>query len=63
MALEIEHRAVFFRASAYYQIKTTQDMTTLDSPEYHRLEKLETSDYDRAKHLRREILSDVSSVV
>lgn len=63
MALEIEHRAVFFRANAYFQIKTNTDMTTLDSPEYQRLEKLEASDYQTAKHLRREILSDVSSVV
>jgi E3 ubiquitin-protein ligase SHPRH len=54
--------AIFFRASAYYQIKTNQDMTKPDSPEFHELEKLETEGYEAAKKLRREILQEVSLI-
>jgi E3 ubiquitin-protein ligase SHPRH len=59
-ALEIEHMAIFFRANAYFQIKSNEDMTKPDTPEFQALEKLETEGYEEAKKLRREILQEVS---
>jgi E3 ubiquitin-protein ligase SHPRH len=61
-ALEIEHIATFFQANAFYQIKTNEDFTKPDAPEYLRLEKLETEGYERAKQLRQEILQEVRAV-
>lgn len=57
-ALEIYHKATFFRANALFQIKSNQDMTKPDSPEYQELEKMETEGYEQAKVLRREILEE-----
>ncbi|KAI9648475.1 hypothetical protein NHQ30_003109 [Ciborinia camelliae] len=58
-ALELHHMALFFRANAHYQIKTNEEMTKPDSPEFDRLERLEKEGYDAAKSLRREILLEV----
>jgi E3 ubiquitin-protein ligase SHPRH len=58
-ALEIEHMALFFRANAYFQIKTNEEMTKPDSVEFQELERLETEGYEAAKKLRREILHEV----
>lgn len=58
-ALDLKHRAVFFIASAYYQIKTNEDWTQPDSDEFKRLEKLEVDGYDRANQIRKEILQEV----
>jgi E3 ubiquitin-protein ligase SHPRH len=58
-ALEIEHMAIFFRANAYFQIKSDENMTKPDTPEFEALEKLETDGYEEAKKLRREILQEV----
>jgi E3 ubiquitin-protein ligase SHPRH len=52
--------ATFFRANAYFQIKSNEDMTKSDTPEFEALEKLETEGYEEAKRLRREILQEVS---
>jgi E3 ubiquitin-protein ligase SHPRH len=60
-ALEILHMGVFFRANAWFQIKSNEDMTTPKTPEFEALEKLETDGYDEAKRLRREILKEVSN--
>jgi len=60
-ALEIEHMAIFFRANAYFQIKSNEDLTKPDTPEFEVLEKLETEGYEEAKRLRREILQEVSN--
>jgi E3 ubiquitin-protein ligase SHPRH len=57
--LEIEHMALFFRANAYFQIKTNEEMTKPDSAEFQELERLETEGYEAAKKLRREILQEV----
>lgn len=51
--------AVFFQANAYFQIKSNEEITTPDSPEFAALEKLETASYERAKELRQEILQEV----
>lgn len=53
--------AVFFRTNAYFQIKTNEEMTKPDSPEFQNLEKHETEGYEMAKKLRREILQEVSN--
>lgn len=58
-AIEIEHMATFFCANAHYQIKTNEEMTKPDSPEFEALEELETTGYESAKKLRREILQEV----
>ncbi|POS72109.1 hypothetical protein DHEL01_v209497 [Diaporthe helianthi] len=57
-ALEIQHKAVFFCANAYYQIKCNEEMTVPDSDEFRRLEELEVGGYDTAKKIRREILDE-----
>lgn len=59
LALEIQHRAVFFCANAYFSMKTNEEMTVPDSEDFKRLEKLEVEAYDRAKDIRREILQEV----
>jgi E3 ubiquitin-protein ligase SHPRH len=58
-ALELEHMATFFCANAHFQIKTNEEMTTPDTPEFEALEQLETTGYESAKKLRREILEEV----
>jgi E3 ubiquitin-protein ligase SHPRH len=60
-ALEVEHVAVFFRANAYFQIKTNKELTEPNSKEFQELDKLESSGYEDAKKLRREILQEASS--
>lgn len=57
-ALEIQHKAVFFCANAYYQIKSNEEMTDPDSDEFRQLEKLEVDGYEIAKKIRREILDE-----
>lgn len=57
-ALEIQHRAEFFCANAYFQIKSDQETTPPDSDEFRRLEGLETAGYEQAKHIRQEILHE-----
>jgi E3 ubiquitin-protein ligase SHPRH len=59
-ALEVQHMAIFFRANAYYQIKSNEELTKPDSNEFKDLEKLEMEGYDHAKKVRREILKEVS---
>lgn len=59
LALGIEHKAIFFIASAYFQIKTDEEMTPPDSSEFKRLEKLEVEGYELAKGIRKEILREV----
>ncbi|KAK3944163.1 putative ATP-dependent helicase IRC20 [Diplogelasinospora grovesii] len=57
-ALEIQHRAVFFCANAYFSIKSDEKETEPDSEEFKRLEKLEVEGYERAKAIRKEILQE-----
>ncbi|EAQ85957.1 hypothetical protein CHGG_07210 [Chaetomium globosum CBS 148.51] len=62
LSLEVQHKAVFFCANAYFSIKTNKEMTAPDSDEFKRLEKLEVEAYDRAKDIRREILREVGCI-
>lgn len=55
-ALEMEHKAVFFCANAYFQIREQPELTQPDSEEFHRLKILEDDGYEEAKVIRREIL-------
>ncbi|KXX75155.1 putative ATP-dependent helicase IRC20 [Madurella mycetomatis] len=57
-ALEIQHRAVFFCANAYFSIKSNEETTVPGSEEFQRLEKLEVEGYDHAKAIRKEILQE-----
>lgn len=56
--LELHHRAIFFCASANFQIRDNAEMTEPDSEEFKRLKKLEDDGYDEAKAIRREILHE-----
>ncbi|KAF7546175.1 hypothetical protein G7Z17_g8620 [Cylindrodendrum hubeiense] len=57
-ALEMQHKAVFFCANAYFQIRDRPEMTEPDSEEFQRLKKLEDGGYEDAKVIRREILHE-----
>ncbi|KAL4728448.1 hypothetical protein ACLX1H_005193 [Fusarium chlamydosporum] len=57
-ALELEHKAVFFCANAYFQIRENPEMTEPDSEEFRRTKKLEDDGYEEAKVVRREILRE-----
>ncbi|KAH7152481.1 SNF2 family N-terminal domain-containing protein [Dactylonectria estremocensis] len=56
-ALEMQHKAVFFCANAYFQIRD-QTEAEPDSEEFQRLKKLEDGGYEDAKVIRREILNE-----
>ena len=58
-ALDLHHRATFFCANAYFQIRDNPEMTELESDEFKRLKKLEDDGYEEAKVIRREILRQV----
>ncbi len=57
-ALELEHACTFFEASAYYQIRSNDEITPPDSLQYAELEQAEERAYERAKKLRAELLAD-----
>ncbi|KAI0408187.1 SNF2 family N-terminal domain-containing protein [Xylaria palmicola] len=56
--LDIQHRAAFFIASAFFQIKSNPTLTKPDSDEFKRLEQLEVDGYETARKIRREILQE-----
>ncbi|OMP84170.1 pH-response regulator protein palF/RIM8 [Diplodia seriata] len=60
-ALEVQHICTFYVASAYYQIKTNEDLTQPESDAFRELERLETQYYDRAKVIRKELLRECHS--
>ena len=62
-ALEIQHMCKFFIASAYYQIKTDENLTKPETEEYRALEKLEEDNYEEAKLIRREMLAETNRKV
>ncbi|PTB62804.1 hypothetical protein BBK36DRAFT_1127991 [Trichoderma citrinoviride] len=55
-SLELHHKAVFFCANAYFQIRDNPEMTAPGSEDFERLKKLEDDSYETAKMLRRKIL-------
>ncbi|KHN95378.1 SNF2-related protein [Metarhizium album ARSEF 1941] len=57
-ALELHHKAVFFCANAYFQIRDNKELTEPNSEEFQKLKKLEDDGYNAAKALRREILGE-----
>ncbi|KAI1391186.1 SNF2 family N-terminal domain-containing protein [Hypoxylon trugodes] len=59
--LDIHHRAVFFIASGYYQMKDNLEQTQSDSEQYKLLDEKETSGYETAKNIRKEILHEARS--
>lgn len=58
-ALEVQHIAIFFMGNAYYQIKTNEEVTKPDTPEFSELEKQEEAAYQEAKIIRGEMLSEI----
>ncbi|OAL49207.1 hypothetical protein IQ07DRAFT_569576 [Pyrenochaeta sp. DS3sAY3a] len=59
--LELEHACNFFIATTHHQIKENEKFTQPESEDYHRLDKLEVEWYEKAKSVRREILTDFKS--
>ena len=57
-ALEMHHKAVFFCANAFFQIRENKDMTIPESEEFENLKKKEDEEYEKAKSIRREILRE-----
>ncbi|KAI9755427.1 MAG: hypothetical protein M4579_004284 [Chaenotheca gracillima] len=57
-ALELEHIVTFFIANAKFQIKSNEDLTKPESDEFKKLETEETEGYEKAKSIRRELLSE-----
>ncbi|KLU90044.1 ATP-dependent DNA helicase [Magnaporthiopsis poae ATCC 64411] len=58
-SLEIQHKAIFFRATVFFQIRNDKDMTDPeDKEEVERLRRLEDEGYARAKRIRQEILQE-----
>ncbi|CEI39546.1 hypothetical protein FVEN_g1840 [Fusarium venenatum] len=57
-ALEMEHKAVFFCANAYFQIRENPEMVEPDSERFHQMKKFEDDGYEEAKVIRREILRE-----
>ena len=55
-ALELEHLCTFFVANAYYQIRTA--LPNFRNTEAAELHQKETTAYEHAKNLRRELLSE-----
>jgi E3 ubiquitin-protein ligase SHPRH len=58
LALELQHAAYFFVATAYFNIKDNAELTEKDSDEFKRLELEETSNYEEAKQIRKHLLKD-----
>ncbi|KAJ0324113.1 hypothetical protein Brms1b_001360 [Colletotrichum noveboracense] len=57
-ALEILHKATFFCANAFFQIKSNSDLTEPEADDHKKLQQLEDSEYRKAQEIRREILSE-----
>ena len=60
ISLQLQHACTFFAATAYYQIKANETLTTPESDQFKALEEKEVSMYEQAKVLRNEILKDNS---
>ena len=60
VSLQLQHACKFFAATAYYQIKANEALTTPESDQFKALEEREVSMYEQAKVLRKEILRDNS---
>ncbi|KAI0129308.1 hypothetical protein F4776DRAFT_628375 [Hypoxylon sp. NC0597] len=56
--LDVQHRAVFFIASAYFRLKTNRSMIAPNSKEVEMLEAKEVTNYDTAKSIRKEMLHE-----
>ncbi len=56
--LDLQHRATFFIASAFFQIKSDEKLTQPNSYEFRHLEQLETEGYELARKIRQEILQE-----
>ncbi|KAI0840230.1 hypothetical protein F5Y06DRAFT_263990 [Hypoxylon sp. FL0890] len=61
--LDIKHRAVFFIASACYQLKVDQNKTAPNSEGFRTLEDKEVAGYAVAKEIRKEMLRETHTRV
>lgn len=57
-SLQTQHICAFFVGTCYFQIKSNEAITEPDSDQFKKLEEQETSYYDAAKLIRREILRE-----
>ena len=60
-ALELEHISTFFVANGYFQIKSDENITPPESDRFKELEVAETETYEKAKLLRKEMLTETQS--
>lgn len=60
-ALQMQHACAFFVGTAYFQIKSNDALTKPNSDEFKELELQETSFYDLAKMIRKELLHETST--
>ena len=56
--LEVKHACAFFVATAYYQIRTDENITNPDSESFFKLQDLESENYDLAKSVRTTLLTE-----
>lgn len=59
-SLQLQHACTFFAATAYFQIKSNEALTTPDSDRFKELEEKEIGLYESAKLIRKEILKESS---
>lgn len=59
-ALQLQHACTFFAATACFQLKSNEELTEPESERFQQLEEQETSLYESAKQLRKEIMVDTS---
>lgn len=57
-AHELQHLCHFYMATAYFQIKDNDQLTKKESEEFKELESQESSHYETAKVIRRELLTE-----
>ncbi|KAK8224788.1 SNF2 family N-terminal domain-containing protein [Phyllosticta capitalensis] len=57
-AIEVQHVCTYWVATAYYNIKSDENITKPDSDEFKRLEELETQWYGKAQSIRKELLQE-----
>ncbi|KAL1304619.1 hypothetical protein AAFC00_003586 [Neodothiora populina] len=60
-SLQLQHACAFFIGTAYFQIKSNETITEPDSDDFKALEERETSFYELAKTIRKELLGEASA--
>jgi len=62
-ALEIQHACDFFIGTAYFQVKTNENLTEEGSEKFKQLEEQEILHYEKARVIRKELLKESTAKV